>query len=819
MPPKTTPTRDVTDLMGRRSLATIPKDQKSLLEAEGSWAVDMKDGPHGLSTAPGHVLQTLKEAFVRLNDKNEKEGQETHEVEEDEEDEEDEGQEEEEDEEDEEDREDKEDEGDQENKEDSKQMEDAEHLPTVNNGDAQNRPSPGSNPARSSNVPASSSERPIASSQERPAASSPERAIAWSSSPHRSEDDSEISDTSSLIDEAYESPLLAPLTQPLQADDAAAAPGPSSGISEPDDLEMEVPQAQENHEAPINRVATLIHTATPQEPTSNLTNTAFTTDTPPCAQPRVSSGPHIPIPTPDLSMVSTDPVHHRTRRMKPILFDEDGPNASGTPPIRLAPSTRMPSTRAQPEPSLQSSAPLSSAASTPYDDDMMERLPPMPPPHRYIREAAPQNRALGHQDEVNRLPHSNPEASHARQTPIGHLYKIQAAIDVLISKSGDPYSAFTATYPDYATVHSGNLLGFIEACCHLYELQEKRLIREYLLDDFIRAWSGYLKYALGGGPNHLSAIEWFNDLRGPILFNRMCVNKDNLDTILGAYPEEVARVKAAMNQGKQKELTPELEMVMEQDVEVVDLLDDDSIMDDGALEVRRDGRRSVSRAQKRPRAASSGDIPPPTRQAPTVPAPSRTAPAPPPPRPPIPRAVSSDQESDDFDYLPYPAKPSSAPKPQPQPQPQAESRSGSRSRSRSKAQQAQPQPQPQPEPQPKPEAIPQPQPRLQPKVHRSLPERQSPRRHPTTSAVVASPVSTTRRQPPKSSNPRTSPRPAADYLGNLVSNGRTTPSSSARSGSSKPRKRTAEERARLREHFRKKASTSSTSFIGGSIDN
>lgn len=804
MPSPTSPTRDITELMGRRSLATIPKDQKSLLEAEGSWAVDMKDGPHGLSTVPGHVLQTLKEAFGRLKDKNDQGGQEGEEGQENQE-----NQENQDDKDGQDDPEDEEDRDDKDDKENPKQTEDAKRPPAVNNGDEQNGTSPGSTPPRSSNVPASS---------ERPVASSPERHIAWSASPPRSQIHSKISNPSSPIDEAYESPLPAPLTQPPppQADDAAA-PGPSSGISEPDDLEIEVPQAQESHEAPINRVATLIHTATPQEPTNNLTNTASTTDTPPCAQPRFSSGPHIPIPTPQLSMLSTDPVHHRTRRMKPILFDEDGPNASGTPPIRLAPSTRMPSTRAPPEPSLQSSA-----ASTPYDDDMMESLPPIPPPHRSIKDAALQNSAPGRQDEIDRLPRSNSEASHARQTPIGHLYKIQAAIDVLISKSGDPYSAFTATYPDYATVHSGNLLSFIEACCHLYELSEKRLIREYLHDDFIRAWSGYLKYALGKGPDHLPAIEWFNNLRGPILFNRMCVNKDNLDTVLGAYPEEVARVKAAMNQSKQTEPTAELEMELERDVEVVDLLDDDSIMDDGAIEVRRDGRTTVSRAQKRPRAASSGDVPPPTRQPPTVPAPSRTAPAPPPPRPPIPRAASPDPESDDFDYFPYPAKPASLPKPQPQPQAEAQSRSRSRPKTQQAQPQAQPQPQLQPQPisQPQPQPQPQSQPRLQPKVHRSLPQRQSPRRHPTTSAVISSPVSTTRRQqPPKSSNPRTSPRPTAEYLGNLVSNGRTTPSSSARSGSSKPRKRTAEERARLREHFRKKASVSSTSFIGNGIDN
>ncbi|KAL7793225.1 hypothetical protein V8C37DRAFT_378835 [Trichoderma ceciliae] len=745
MPITKSPARDVTKLMGRRTLSNIPKDQRSLLEGENSWAVDVKGGPHGVATVPGHVLETLKEAFIRLRDEEEEE---------------------------------------------SPEEEGNPGLPpTTNDRDERNGPPLGSTPARSGSVPLSSPERPI----------------AWSPSIAGSGHHAEISDPGSPADETPAVPLPAPLTQPQLAQvHGTPTPGPSSSVSEPEDLEMELPQAQENREPPINRIATQIHLAAASQDLTNIvTSMTTTTDTPPCAQPRVPSALYTSSETPTSSVLPTDPIHRRPRRMKPIHFGQDSPIAAG-PPTDQAPFTRMPPMRTIPGPNNQTSTSSSSVTSAPDNDRRKESS----------QDANPQSRTSRHLDEINSLPHDGREASPLWRRPMNQLYRIQAAVDVPISEHMEPYGAYTATYPDYATVHSGNIRCFIQACILLRMFQDDRAIREYLYDDFIRAWSGgYLKYANNAGPGQtpLPAIEWFNMLQGPILFNRMCVNKGNIDTVLNAYPEEVARHRAILQSSEQQEETPasesgpepgpELEMELEpgldqepepeQEPVVVDLLDSGRALD---ISVTRQRQR-----QQPPKTPSAMTLPPLTRKPASLPAPSRTAPPPPPPPP---RSPSPElEESDEFDSPPLPPKPQSLPKPQAQPQPRPQSRSRSQSQSH----------QPQPQPQSKP----------QPHMQLALPQRQSPGRRsapaptPSPASVPAStaPPPSAARRPPKSADAESSPRPAG-YLGELVSSGRSVRSSSRRS-IPKPRKRSAEERARLKEHFRKKApSSSSTGLVG-----
>ncbi|KAH6608927.1 hypothetical protein Trco_002273 [Trichoderma cornu-damae] len=516
------PAHDVAELMSRENVGNIPRDQRSLLEGENSWAVDLKDGPQGLATVPSHVLATLKEAFVRLQDESERRNPEHEET--------------------------------------------PDLPPAVDDLDRRGGYSPGSTPARSSVVPSSS----------------PERSIAWTPSQAGSRDHDEISDPGLPVDETPASKGLAPLTQPPPARAHATptpTPGPSSSsssASEPEDLEVELPQAQENSEAPINRVARQAHlTASPREPSSIVASIAATGNTPPCAQPRVASAPGTSSETSKSSALPADAAQRRPRRMKPISFGQDSPKAAVVDP---APFTRTHSVRTFAEPNIHDSAPLSSVTSAPYNDGGIEGFPPPPPPHNFAKYAPPQNRttrplddenrAVGPPDEIGRLPYDGLEASPPRQTHMGQLYRIQAAVDMRIDEHVEPYGAFSATYPDYATVHYGNLIGFIQACVYLEMVQEKRVIREYLYDDFIRAWSGgYVRYANRAAQNPLSAIEWFNSIRGPILFNRMRVNNDNIATIVNAYPEEVARFRALMNKEERQDETPAPEPEMELELE------------------------------------------------------------------------------------------------------------------------------------------------------------------------------------------------------------------------------------------------------------
>ncbi|KKP03594.1 hypothetical protein THAR02_04278 [Trichoderma harzianum] len=781
----TSPAQDVAKLMGRRSLSNIPKDQRTLLELENPWAVDQRDEPHGLATVPSHVLKTLKEAFIRLKDDNEKEN--------------------------------------------PKGKENPDPPPATNDHDGQNGYSPGSTPARSDSAPPSSPGVPI----------------PWSQSQvkSRAQQDDEMSDAGSPIDETPSSPVPAPLTQPPLFH-GTPSPSPSSSDSEPEDLEMELPQAQENREVPINReapinpVVTRMHlTVASQEPASLVTSMVTTTNTPTCAQPRVASTACTSSEDPKSSVLPVDPAHGRSRRMKPIEFSEDSPKVTvrSTNP---GPPTRMPSTRVFPEENVPNSASLSSSNSAPYHGGRPQSSPspppPTPPPHNFpVKHTTPQNRTAGQhtipQNRTNgqRDGVSSRDISPHRQAPMQQLYRIQAAgMNAFISYHAEPYSAFTVTYPDYITVHSGNLLSFIQACVYLEMLQEDRAIREYLYDDFIRAWSsGFLTYVQNAGPGQepLPAVQWFNMLKGPILFNRMCINSGNIGAVLNAYPEDAARVRAILHASKEASESPisepqpeqRVEMELEEEPEpepefervpepehrhqrkrrVVDL-DSDNAMDITVTE--------ESRAEPQ--------LPPPTRKPPSLPAPSRPAP-PPPPRP-----LSPELGSDDFDFPPLPVV-------------LLQSTSGQQSRSRSRPHTHEPQPQSRrrPEPQPETRPEPQPQPQLQPHRELTLPQRQSPRRHqpapvpippvpippiPVPSSTAPASLTTKRT---KSTNPKSSPR-STDHAGKLVPRGRSVPSSGSRA-IPKLRKRSTEERARLKEHFRKMASSSSTSFLGGGVEN
>ncbi|PTB65996.1 hypothetical protein BBK36DRAFT_1120724 [Trichoderma citrinoviride] len=590
----TSPAHDVAKLMGRRSISTIPKDQKSLLERKDSWAVD-QDGRQGLATVPKQVLQTLKEAFIRLQGETEKEDPEEEREEEEEEEEED----------------------------DEEESAELPRPSAANDRGRQNGHVPGSTAVRPSSPPPSSPEVPISS---------------WPASPDRSR--GRVQDAMSDVDSPDETPaspahmaVSEVLSQPL----FHATPNPSA-LSEPEDLEMELPQAQETREAPINRVATVIRQAVAsQEPASLVTSLPSTTDTPPCAQPQAatSSG------TPKSSVVPADPAHGRSRRMKPIAFSEDNSPRAAEPAANPGPFTRRPSMRSLPGPNVQDAFSSSSDTPAPFEQERAQRNssppPPPPPPHNFTRNATSQHRTYGQLDgAISR------EISPSRQTPMHQLYRIQAAVNVSISDRVAPYRAFTATYPDYTTVHSGNLLSFIQACVYLRMLQEERRMREYLYDDFIRAWSsGFLPYVRNAGPGQepLPALEWFNMLKGPILFNRMCVNAGNIDLVLNAYPEEASRIKAILDRSLQQpeespesepELLPGIEMELEPEPEPEPELEP-----------------QAERHHPRP--------PPPTREAPSLPAPSRAAP-PPPPRPARPIMPSSTSSTTTSRPIPKPRK-------------------------------------------------------------------------------------------------------------------------------------------------------------------
>ncbi|KAI0869618.1 hypothetical protein GGS24DRAFT_493616 [Hypoxylon argillaceum] len=110
---------------------------------------------------------------------------------------------------------------------------------------------------------------------------------------------------------------------------------------------------------------------------------------------------------------------------------------------------------------------------------------------------------------------------------------------VALSSWEAPFIHYTVTYPSY----NGTIQDFVTACIYI-QLQYRR-IRTSLYDDFIRAWvEGYLPYVKDCDESQppqkpLRAIEWYNEIDDDPLFTSRVVTRQNLQSILNFYPNEL----------------------------------------------------------------------------------------------------------------------------------------------------------------------------------------------------------------------------------------------------------------------------------------
>ncbi|KAI0861195.1 hypothetical protein F4860DRAFT_181271 [Xylaria cubensis] len=125
--------------------------------------------------------------------------------------------------------------------------------------------------------------------------------------------------------------------------------------------------------------------------------------------------------------------------------------------------------------------------------------------------------------------------SYAIRSPQSVTYR-----PILASKSWEaPFAHYIATYPSY----TGTIQDFLTACIYI-KLQHRR-IRTSLYDDFIRAWvEGYLSYVKDCDDakpprKALRAIEWYNEIDDDPLFTSRVVTRQNLQSILNFYPNEL----------------------------------------------------------------------------------------------------------------------------------------------------------------------------------------------------------------------------------------------------------------------------------------
>ncbi|KPM45852.1 hypothetical protein AK830_g598 [Neonectria ditissima] len=508
-------------MLARRNLTIIPKDQQKLLEDPSSWAVDLKNKPHGLANVPGHVLETAKQAYIA-----------------------------------------------QTKAKGAPQSRPSAQLPnqTPTRSGSRGSSPPGSAPnpkhnnvqrtqnEHPSSPPVSSPENPIdwtPSPDRNPPVSAPKSPIAWSPSPDRNppvsalkspiawspspDRDPPLPQMPVKPSVVHETPKAAPMAPPPRP--AAPFSFPSSDGPE-EDLEVELPQPQVHQDDPINREAARLQ-ATVQSPIPPGT---WTTDTPPCAQPTHASQRVIPntvVAKPAARDAPSEP--RRERRMKAIQFSDKTPKKFQAGMNRLAPTKTFSEIDSSISTSPSSVIPATLEESLTQGSILqsVETVKEM--------DIDDEEDDEGNEMEVTiersqiQAPVVSPHQSHrSAQSIPPSLPHISPNSDI------EPFQAFKMAYPTYTENYSGTLWDFIKACVSLLWLNRRRGLRECLFDDFIRTFVDYQEYVSNAGPGQeaLVGIEWFNNLRGPAIFNSMMVTKENVGYILDSYPKEVAKARS-----------------------------------------------------------------------------------------------------------------------------------------------------------------------------------------------------------------------------------------------------------------------------------
>ncbi|RSL70970.1 hypothetical protein CEP53_001687 [Fusarium sp. AF-6] len=520
------PPEDVADLFRRRNLTNIPRDQKELLEDTDSWAVDLKNTPHGLAHVPGHVLQTVKEAYM------------------------------------------------------------AQKTATDNS-------TPKSRKRNGSAVASTSSKRirngitntPREDSEES-AQSSPEREISWEPSPTRPGPSKAIhvainatTVQSSMIQETPKAVRDPPPKRPCPS-------GPSEDESD-NELETEIPQGMPQPGAAVNRTAARPEPAAPfPMPVSNKPMA-----TPPCAQPSNPTQVTIPntvdAPRETCQELAANKKQQSRRKFKSINLGDTEKKVHHMP-------NRLPATKTFA--TIDSSIPTSSDSIIPgtlkvtatqdsvipsiegneSDHDANESMrsddePPLEEPSNQegesimqsieaheVRQSAKtpikqesERPVTAQQPDSQTQMETSPALVNGRQESQS---KVCPPLCIGPSASKEPYEVFLHHYPlfaqdDWGRKEAGTKMSFVIACVYLNWLRRRKKLRDYLYDDFIRAFTeDYKEYVESSRDKQktLVAIEWFNKLSEKPIYSQYVVNRGNLSYILKSYPEEVAKASMTM---------------------------------------------------------------------------------------------------------------------------------------------------------------------------------------------------------------------------------------------------------------------------------
>lgn len=539
--------------VSRSRAAKIPSDQRKLLEKQDSWAVDLRNQPHGLVNVPDHILEAAKAAH--LAQKRKSQGQ----------------------------------------------------TPKSKKRSA----SPVA-PFSSKRIRNGATATPKANS-ERPPQSSPERLIPWSPSPPRDQPTKanpiqvavETTTQSQIVHETPETGSTRPGPSQRQRPSVPTFENPPPSESE-DDMETRIPDAQPLVNISINQSAVRSNRPVPPLPSTDKPMA-----TPPCAQPSnstQSSGPD-PAVANKASPEKTGRSERGKSRLvfKPIDVDDVGKRKKRNYPEKeRLKSTIMP-------PAVDISRPASSDSFVPstykvpatqesiresiegneYRDEEDERTDraevtiPSSDSQEDTRKST--NRHSVSALKSKSLPNVRSAANQARPsirqaqqqqaqqrriqqqttpTPMGPPKRITStnshkplvnhevarqppsAVPSSIAPGAplEPFETFVQHYPTYASgdggrVATGTKLHFITACVYLNYLRSKKLLRDYMYDEFIRAFPRYYKeYVDGTRRPAMVAIKWFNKQTDPPVFTKHLVHRGNLSHIMRMYPDEFIEV-------------------------------------------------------------------------------------------------------------------------------------------------------------------------------------------------------------------------------------------------------------------------------------
>ncbi|KAI1459439.1 hypothetical protein F4805DRAFT_420323 [Annulohypoxylon moriforme] len=512
----------------KRRLFKIPTDQRKLLENPQSWATFQSNCARPFLNVPSHVIENLKRCHARqLEEPQPKESQELQESQESEE--------------------------------------------PVEPDETNRSPHLLSHPLSDDNQ----DEREVSP------APSLRSQTSWASSPERNKyppHKVENKETSPTFDTQLP-PVSSPRpTEPTKFTKSASNKLPlvfPSSLQEEEALDVEVPTAINDNIPPVNKPA-IPTFATP--PSAQIVPCTLPLSEESSRQQGIVQKQRIYKPVPQLYRPKNQPLPTHLNYNAAPSGHTDSPTtdiqssiSTTNPSSSIIPSTMPPEafTRGMPNWDTNSTTSPSKESHVSHEESNIQNSPQAQCHSPEYRPQSP-------------TPRSSPPALPIPQTRF-------VADSHTVPNSQPPFVRYTVTYPSY----NGTIKDFVTACMYI-QLQQRR-IRTSLYDDFIRAWhEGYIPYVqdcddTDSPVKPLNAIEWFNGIDDDPLFTSRIITKQNLQSTLDHYPEELRSAQELLgltpSQAQEVTSTPDAALLVE-GRKPISNGDGDVIMEESSRDIR-----------------------------------------------------------------------------------------------------------------------------------------------------------------------------------------------------------------------------------------